>query len=544
MQAIKLIKIFACAVALLPAVFVCSCGKQSPEEIRRANVRKSELAVRRAQVMIAENRLDDAVVMLENAYNECGANSLVCETLANVFAQKGQTASAGMFYELAFDADNSRTEMLVFAANAYESTNSADAAANAYEKYLAKKPEDADILKKLSAVCEKQKQYAKALEALQKSLKVAKRPPDTAEAAIIGRLYVKMGDFSNAKLWLEAALKVTLPENTSTRREIGVNLLQVYIAQNDADKTQSIIEMLDAIDPKLVNTQFPTLKANIAERKHQMAEQKAKAEAQKAREEAEAAQREIIEQNEKAAKALAEKNAEELRKKEAEEAAKAEAQKQAAAKQTDTAKAEAAENKAPAKPAETESEIVSDIATDIPEPAAPQDQSAAVAPQNAAQSASAAKPLSDFDAIISRVKSAQKSGDKAAMLAEANRAVSERPESPQAWTFMAKAYELNGRLDSAELAATEAYLISNAPKEALCLLEILQKGANLENFREKALSFFGKYQTADFAYFAALAHESAGEKDEALSCFKRFLEEGDAKNAERVRRAEKFLQSK
>ena len=544
MQAIKLIKIFACAAALLPTVFMCSCGKQSPEEIKRANLRKSELAVRRAQVMVAENRLDDAVIMLENAYNECGANSLVCETLANVFTQKGQTASAGMFYELAFDADNSRTEMLVFAANAYESTNSTDAAINAYEKYLAKKPEDSDIHKKLSAACEKQKQYAKALEALQKSLKVAKRPPDTAEAAIIGRLYVKMGDIANAKLWLEAALKVTLPENTSTRKEIGVNLLQVYIARNDADKTQSTIEMLDAIDPKLVTTQFPTLKANIAERKHRIAEQKAKEEAKKAREEAEAAQREIIEQNEKAAKALAEKNAEELRKKQAELAAKAEAQKQAAAKQTDATRGESPTDKTPAKPAEIESEIVSDIATDAPEPAAPQDQPAAAERRNEPQSADAAKPVSDFDAIISRIKAAQKSGDKAAMLAEANRAVSERPESPEAWTFMAKAYELNGRPDSAELAANEAYLISNAPKEALFLLEILQKDANSENFREKALSFFGRYNTADFAYFAALAHEAAGEKAKAQSCFKKFLEEDEPKDAERVRRAEKFLQNK
>lgn len=74
MQAMKLLKNSVAPAILACAVFLCSCGEKSPEETAYINKRKSELAVRRAQVLSAENDLKGAIAMLEKAYAENGAD--------------------------------------------------------------------------------------------------------------------------------------------------------------------------------------------------------------------------------------------------------------------------------------------------------------------------------------------------------------------------------------------------------------------------------------------------------------------------------------
>lgn len=572
MQAFKLIKILA--YTAVAALLMCACGEKSPEELERANQKKSELAVRRAQVMIAENKLDDAIAMLENAYSECGANTLVCETLANVFAQKGQTASAGMFYELAYDSDNSRPEMLVFAANAYEATDSIDAAVNAYEKYVEKKPEDADIRKKLSAAYEKQGKYREALDSLNAFLKLSKRPPDTSEAAVIGRLYIGLKDIKNAKLWLETALKVTLPENTQTRKEIGLSLIRVYRAEKDANKLEEIVAMLDAIDRKLVNDKYPTLKANIAEYKHIQSEEKIKAEAKKAREEAEAAQKEVEMQN-----AAAKKQVEDEKKALAQStAAKQNAQEGKSGEEIiDLTPEDAKNNAAPAEkkvndgsatpntPKESKTTAPSekadggavpaqgetggsndkDVAKTIPEgqkaktgePAAIENHP--LPPQEPLQEQK--KQPADFDVYALEAEKAIKASDGQNALVYANKAISERIDSAKAWQLMARAYELNGSIDNACLAANEAYLINPSDENAIFLLGLLQKNKNAQNFLTRALSLYDKHKAnAEFDYWLACAYRDNSDEANARKYFEKYAKSNPA-DKEHKRQAEEYL---
>lgn len=571
MQAFKLIKILA--YTAVAALLMCACGEKSPEELERANQKKSELAVRRAQVMIAENKLDDAIAMLENAYSECGANTLVCETLANVFAQKGQTASAGMFYELAYDSDNSRPEMLVFAANAYEATDSIDAAVNAYEKYVEKKPEDADIRKKLSAAYEKQGKYREALDSLNAFLKLSKRPPDTSEAAVIGRLYIGLKDIKNAKLWLETALKVTLPENTQTRKEIGLSLIRVYRAEKDANKLEEIVAMLDAIDRKLVNDRYPTLKANIAEYKHIQFEEKIKAEAKKAREEAEAAQKEVEMQN-----AAAKKQVEDEKKALAESAAtKQSAQEGKSGEEIIDLTPEDAKNDAkpaekrvndssatPNAPKESKTTAPSekadggavpaqgkeggskdkDVAKTSPEePKANIDGTAAIENPLPSQEPlrEPKKQPADFDVYALEAEKAIKASDGQNALVYANKAISERIDSAKAWQLMARAYELNGSIDNACLAANEAYLISPSDENAISLLGLLQKNKSAQNFLTRALSLYDKHSAnAEFDYWLACAYRDNSDEANARKHFEKYAKSNPA-DKEHKRQAEEYL---
>ena len=268
----KLLNIFTVFMSIIVSVFLCSCGEKTPEEIAQINKRKSDLAVRRAQVLTSENKLKQAIEILETTLRECGTNAKVCEALANALIQDGQTASAGMFYEQAFDADNTRPELLIFAANSYEQTGSIDAAGLAFEKYIKKVPNDSSIIKNLAKIYEKQGHFDKSLNTYMSAIKLENRNPNTSEASVIGGLFANLGNMVQAKLWLETALKVTLPENKITRKEIGENLIVVYLDRKEWDNLEKTIIMLDEIDPQFVNQKYPTLKARLAEFKHKLAE--------------------------------------------------------------------------------------------------------------------------------------------------------------------------------------------------------------------------------------------------------------------------------
>ena len=512
-----------------------SCGEKSPEEIERANKRKIEQAVRRAHVMTAENNLKGAIDVLENAHRHCGSSVLLCETLANTFAQDNQTALAGMFYEQAYDADNTRSDLLIFAANAYEQTNSIDAAISAYEKFLEKNPTNNSVKKNLAMLYEKQNNFNKALNTYMSAIKVENRDPNTAEAAVIGGLFAKLGNIPQAKLWLETALKVTLPTNVSTRKEICSNLIPVYLERKEWNNLENVIAILDSIQPDFVNKNYPTLKAQLAEFKHKLAEVKAVIEANETLKEIEEASKKREAENEKARQEIeAQKKAEEEKRK-AEELAKEQQKKQEEQIQKNLEVKKAENNK---------DNIQQDVLTDaIPQ----EDIVKNELKQNKAkiEKKPEVKQESDLQEYIRKAKEYISIKDKQNALVFANKAITESTISPDAWEVMADAFELNNLLSDAYLAANEAYLINtDSTHLAIKLLRLAQKNKDNNSFLNRAKVIFDKFNDNPvICFYLAKAYEANSDTPNAKKYFAKVLELDKSENTI-TKEAKKFVNKK
>lgn len=582
MQAMKLLKNSVAPAILACAVFLCSCGEKSPEETAYINKRKSELAVRRAQVLSAENDLKGAIAMLEKAYAENGADPRVSEALANAFAQNGETASAGMFYEAAFDGDNSRADLLIFAANAYEQTDSPEAAINAYEKYLKKNPRDAQILKNLALLLEKNGEYSKALNTYMSAIKAENKNPDTAEAAVIGRLFVKTGNTTQAKLWLEAAIKVCLKENTETRREIYLNLIEVYLARKDMGSLENAVAELEKIDPKIIGERFPTLKANIAEFKHRLAEvdavlnadktrrdveleqERAAAEAKKQEREADAAATPPVKQTNTPTPADEKPRGDNSTASNAENAGNAgntaasdKQNKQPAPNanaktdKTDSAP-EAARPAQPASkqsvsqkntpPAKTDSETVSAAEKINGNTSSTPADNTTTTEEKKTPPPALKKPETDFEKNLRLAREAVEKKDKTASVELANKTLAINPFSAPAWETMADAYALNGQFYDAFLAANEAYLIApDNPKAAFKMLSLAWRSAQRDAFKRNFKTVAEKFPDApETAFYRAYVCELDGDKPGAKKSFDEFLKFENS-DAEMKRAAREYL---
>ncbi len=522
MQAIKFVK-FLSAISLFGIVaFLCACGEKTPAEIEQINKKKAELAVRRAQVMSAEGKTKDAIEMLENAYQECGARANVCEALANAFIADGQTASAGIFYEQAFDCDNEKIDLLIFAANAYEQTDSLDAAIKAYEKFLKKSPNNITATKAIAKIHEKQGNFDKALNAHLDALKTSKRNPDTTEATIIGGLFAKLGNMTQAKLWLEAALKASLPENTKTRTEIYVNLIDVYLARKDMANLEKTIIALDAIDKKIVNEKHPTLKAKLAEFKHNLAEVEAQLNAEKRRNEIEKEQQLQDDAKKEEAK-VAQSEAKPIDEKQAQPTKnekKSNAENAPSSAENKDIKPEEKVEKAP------KENQLNEVPTE-------EKKNVVVAPK---------KEKTELQASIRKTREAINKGDLKNAISQANIAISKNSQSPEAWRIMAEALLANNLYNDAYLAANEAYLINSENLEnALLLLQTAQKDKDKNQFLNIAQSIWEKFPTsADVAFYLAQAYDALKKDAEATKLYQKALDLG-LQNSDKIKIAEERI---
>lgn len=549
----KLLNIFTVFMSIIVSVFLCSCGEKTPEEIAQINKRKSDLAVRRAQVLTSENKLKQAIEILETTLRECGTNAKVCEALANALIQDGQTASAGMFYEQAFDADNTRPELLIFAANSYEQTGSIDAAGLAFEKYIKKVPNDSSIIKNLAKIYEKQGHFDKSLNTYMSAIKLENRNPNTSEASVIGGLFAKLGNMVQAKLWLETALKVTLPENKITRKEIGENLIVVYLDRKEWDNLEKTIIMLDEIDPQFVNKKYPTLKARLAEFKHKLAEVEETLNADKTRKqieeenakiEQEAKQKELELQKAKEQQLKEQEQKQTQQPKDVEQSKQQSDKKATVSEKTEekqkTTESSTKENK-------EESKQVSQPKEDSTLVDAPiKEQIVKTLPQEKVQPI-VKKPEqneTDIQMYIRLTKEAIKTGDKSKALEYAHKAYQENTKSTEAWSVMADAYEANGMIFEAYLAANEAYLVElDSPQLAARLLFFTQKTKNPETFLKKALSMYDKFpNSAEVSFYLAEAYALNKNTAKAKQMYKKVVEI-DESESDIVKKAQEYLKN-
>ena len=463
------------AIFLLSALSfgLCACSEKTPEQIAAENAKKTDIAVRRSKVFLFDEKPAQAIQMLEQVYQECGPSALLCEALADAYAQDGQLPSAAMFYDRAADLKNGDPELEINAAKCYEQSNLPDSAVKAYSKYLKSKPQDMVAWKAMAKCLEKQEKYQEALNAYLSALKAAGRNPTSAEAASIGILFTKIGNVPQARRWLEAAYKATIPENVDTRREILLSLLSVYLAEKETVLLNATVEELDKMEPNLVREKYPQLHAQLTEFFKNLKEAEEAIKAEKAKKEAQE-------------KEKAKKEAEEKAKKEAEEKAKKEAQEAKAisesAKKEENAGSQAApEPGKPASPAQqTNSQPPQDpksAITEIFSIAEEQMRDVEIKDESPEDTLKSAE--GSFEKLLELSKRSLAKGDAKTAEQAAHRAIAANRNDSQGWRALAKAYELQNRDNDSYMAAREAYV--RAPDDINATLFYLRNASRIQN---------------------------------------------------------------
>lgn len=463
------------AIFLLSALSfgLCACSEKTPEQIAAENAKKTDIAVRRSKVFLFDEKPAQAIQMLEQVYQECGPSALLCEALADAYAQDGQLPSAAMFYDRAADLKNGDPELEINAAKCYEQSNLPDSAVKAYSKYLKSKPQDMVAWKAMAKCLEKQEKYQEALNAYLAALKAAGRNPTSAEAASIGILFTKIGNVPQARRWLEAAYKATIPENVDTRREILLSLLSVYLAEKETVLLNATVEELDKMEPNLVREKYPQLHAQLTEFFKNLKEAEEALKAEKAKKEAQE-------------KEKAKKEAEEKAKKEAEEKAKKEAQEAKAisesAKKEENAGSKAApEPGKPASPAQqTNSQPPQDpksAITEIFSIAEEQIRDVEIKDESPEDTLKSAE--GSFEKLLELSKRSLAKGDAKTAEQAAHRAIAANRNDSQGWRALAKAYELQNRDNDSYMAAREAYV--RAPDDINATLFYLRNASRIQN---------------------------------------------------------------
>ena len=480
MQASKYICLIFCATAAAVAL-LSGCGEKSPEQIAAENKKQSELSVRRAQVLMFENKSAEAIKLLEETYQKCGSRPELCENLAYAYMQNGQLASAAMFFENAAAQKGGDAELQISAAKAYEQSKAFDSAAKAYEKYLKIKPADPVARRALASCYEKLEKYPEALNSMMEGLRVSGRNPNTAEAAKIGNLFVKTGNAIQARKWLEAAFKATLPENVETRREILVGLITVYLAQKETALLDTAVNELDKIAPNEIDQKYPKLRKQLQDFKDSL---KAAEEAIKNAERKKAEELKAAEEAKKAKEAEAQKAAEDTKKAESEKS---------------EAKPEADEEKAEDAPVEQKTDIKDE--TDTP-----------------------AKP-SEYDTLVQKCYDAIAKGDAAEAEKSAHLAIAENSAPEAAWRALAKAYEMSDKHNDSYMAASEAYKRNPDDIDAtLFYLRNASRVLNNEKFLNKVYLAHEKFpNNPEIWVDLARTYKLMGDKRNALFFYRHFL---------------------
>lgn len=425
-------------LAALAAV-LAGCGEKTPEQIAEENKKTLSIAVKRAQVLMFENKYAQSAELLEEASRRCGDDATLCELLAYSYVRLGRGAEAAIFFEKASDISGGNAQLLVNAAKAYEQAGQFQSAIRAYEKYLKLKPRDMIAWKSMSKCLEGLSNYREALNAYLEGLKKSERNPNTREACEIGNLFLKVGNAVQGRKWLEAALAATNDENIETRTEILSGLISVYLAQKETALLEDAVAKLDKIDPKIVDEKYPNLRAQLAEFRRKLKEAEDAVNAEK-----------IAAEKREAEKREAEKKAQE------EKAAKEKAQ--AEEKAAEQSKPESAENKNAGQTAQPALESNPQESAKPAEDSQPADAPEVKEAQISDEVAEDTQPKTKLEKLVAQTYAQIADGKAAEASKSGNLAVAEDRDSAQAWRALALAYDAEGRSFDSYMAARESYV--------------------------------------------------------------------------------------
>ncbi len=440
------------------ALFVSACSEKSPEQIAAENKKRIELSIRRSAVLLAENKKTDAIVMLEGTRRDCGETPELCKALAEAYVEDNKPDFVALYYEKASDLVNGNAEWLMYSAKAHIQANSLEAATKVYAKYLKIKPNDAVAWKLLAECFEKMEKYNEALDSMMSAVKVSGRSANATEATTIGNLFIKLGNFSQAKTWLGATLDASGTENIDVQKKALIGLATIYLAEKDVANLEKVVANLDKIDRNIIDKEFPALRSQLADFRRK------------------------IEEKQLAARLEEKRKQEEAAKKREEEILKAEAKKLeegAPTKATDEPlkptedKAQASTKKEEEKVVDTSKNVVENSSNKPEEKAtegvkdAPAQAVVSPSPDNSITVTDAvedvvdeSEPLPPVEKYIARSNDMLSKGEVKKAEKFANMAVFEDKKSTRALRTLAEVYEAQKRHKDAFLVAEELYKLN------------------------------------------------------------------------------------
>ncbi len=482
------------------AVFLSACMPKTPEQIAKERRKNIDTTVARAQTMMFEEKNQDAIDLLNASFNQYGDDVKLCELLAQAYAQVNQYDLAAMFYEKSASLPDGNPALYLNAANAYEQLKAYEQAMAMYEKYLKAIPSDFLAWKSLAKIYTQQQKYNEALTAYMSSLKVASRNPTTDEACDIGLLFLKIGNIPQALKWLESALEATSEENLDTRKNILIGLMDLYLAEKNMPKLEAIVQELNKMDDKLVESLHPGLNAQIADFR-------AKLEAAK-----------LALEQEKLAKEEAEKKAKlEAEKAEAEKLALEEKMKAIEAEKIKTTQEKSKQETTAQAPAENLPAEIKDVE----------------------------KPKEDdSESLMEKSRKSLEDSDTKAAEKFAHKAVMKDPVDYMTWRTLAKAYEAQERWQDACLAAKESMLRNPDNLDAnLMYLRQAAKVLPYDKMLDALYASLKKFPSnSEIMLGIARTYRLSGNKNNAMFFYKKFLDETSSDHPNYAEASEEYAQ--
>ncbi len=413
----------------------------SPEEKLRIQNQRIQEAVKNSQVLMFDEKNQQAIELLEKATNDYGENEVLCEALAYAYSQDAQYSSAAIYFEKAASFKNAKQSLLLNAARSYELCKSYDSALAAYEKYIKVFPKDGPVYKSIAKLLDQKGMYDSALASYMEFVKHSSRHPNTSEAADIGELFLKGKNTVQAKLWFNAALKVCDNSNKDVKTRILAGLIDIYLIEQDTQNLENAVKDLNAIDPGILSKNYPDLQNQINEYNEKLKAAKAAViAAQKLEEERKKAEEARI-QKAKEAELAAQKAAQEQKQKEL-----------ALKKELEQKKAQQAQANKELPETKIETAEFTDIASPV---------------------------LSQYekDTDLCKELLAQNKTKEAEKLAL--KIVGKNGQNPQSWALLARAYCANGKFSDAYLCAKQAYEFE--PENLNATLLYLKTGSFIES---------------------------------------------------------------
>ncbi len=236
-------------LSCLAALLLIDVGCAGPDEdaIRAQREQQMRLELEEANNFLNEGAIDEAILLLEIARSEYPDQPDIVEALAFAYLSANQHDLAADLFAEVYQLDNSRTGITVFAARAYHEAGETDASIEHYSIYLKHHPADSPMWRNKATLLLEQNRRRPALDALLEALRNEESDPSAADCLQISKLFLSLGNPSQAHSWLERAEQ--LPLDTDQRFELKLQQFDLALRNQEWQRAANIMQVLDTDYP-------------------------------------------------------------------------------------------------------------------------------------------------------------------------------------------------------------------------------------------------------------------------------------------------------
>lgn len=270
-----------------------------------------------AQALMDADQPGEAVALLEELHAEWPENPKIVEFLAFAHARNNNPSASADAFVTASRLDPSRSELLLYAAEAREQAGEFDQAADHYRLYITEHFDDNSGWRALAHLESRRGNHSDAVDAF---LNVYRIEPSGETAVSLGQLFLETQNTVQAFHWFNTA-REKHKEEAGAGALLG--LLQIAMEEENWQRTEELTDLLDseyegqldASNLTMVRGELQRWKESLAERQRIEEEQIALAEKlkaereQRAEEERLAREQEALAEAERAAELAAEEAA-------------------------------------------------------------------------------------------------------------------------------------------------------------------------------------------------------------------------------------------